>query len=271
MRSRSDLPAAPLDTAPARGSGEGNLHDVYRRLREAILEGALAGGEVINQVQLSRRFGVSRTPVREALRMLQAEGLVESQYQQRMRVTAVTPEEIDAVYATWILVDALCVSMTVPQITKDDMARIETALQRMVDAAVPDAAATWEAEHRAFHDLLVMYAGPVLRANIDLCWDRSERTRQTRARAAALSWHMSDDEHTAIVRAYAEGSVDRAVHCMSRHLARTAVSVIGQLDPGYEPRAIRQALNMISRADGQPFSPLLSVVGSGASAKRKRV
>jgi DNA-binding GntR family transcriptional regulator len=271
MRSAPHLPSGQPDAAPPSGSGEGNLHDVYRRLREAILDGALAGGEVINQVQLSRRFGVSRTPVREALRMLQAEGLVESQYQQRMRVTAVTPEEIDAVYATWILVDALCVSMTVPQITKDDMARIEAAFQRMVKSQVPEAAATWEAEHRAFHDLLVMYAGPMLRANIDLCWDRSERTRQTRARAAALSWHMSDDEHAAIVRAYAEGSVERAVHGMSRHLARTAVSVIGQLDPSYEPRAIRQALNMISRTESQPLSPLLSVVGAPAPAKRKRV
>ena len=68
----------PLDEAAADApSGKGNLHDVYLRLREAILDGTLAGGETINQVQLSRRFGVSRTPVREALRNLEAEGLVE--------------------------------------------------------------------------------------------------------------------------------------------------------------------------------------------------
>jgi DNA-binding GntR family transcriptional regulator len=248
----------------------GNLHDVYHRLREAILDGTLAGGEIINQVQLSRRFGVSRTPVREALRMLQAEGLVESQFQQRMRVTAVTAEEVDAVYATWILVDALCVSMTVPRITPDDMARIEAALQRMIAAAGPQSADIWEREHREFHDLLVMYAGPVLRANIDSCWDRSERTRQTRARAAALSWHMSDDEHVAIVKAYADRSVERAVKGMSTHLARTAVSVIGHLDPSYEPRAIRQALAMISRADSAPSVPFLSVVAA-APARRKRI
>lgn len=218
------------------------------RLREAILDGTLAGGEVLNQVQLSRRFGVSRTPVREALRMLQAEGLVESQYQQRMRVTAVNPQEVDAVYATWILVDALCVSLTVPNITAADMARIEDALAKMTNTAAPESAQLWEREHRAFHDLLVMYAGPVLRANIDLCWDRSERTRKTRERAAALSWHTSAEEHAAIVHAYAERSVPRAVHAMSTHLARTAVSVIGHLDPTYEPRAIRHALGMIKRS-----------------------
>lgn len=253
MNTSKPSPATALEAGPAAPSG--NLHDVYHRLREAILDGTLAGGEIINQVQLSRRFGVSRTPVREALRMLQAEGLVESQFQQRMRITAVSAEEVDAVYATWILVDALCVSLTVPRITADDLARIEAALKRVIASAGPQSAHTWEREHREFHDLLVMYAGPVLRANIDQCWDRSERTRQTRARAAALSWHMSDDEHVAIVQAYADRSVERAVKGMSTHLARTAVSVIGHLDPSYEPRAIRQALAMISRPAEASRSP----------------
>jgi DNA-binding GntR family transcriptional regulator len=234
-----------MESAVASGN---NLDEVYQRLREAILDGTLAGGDVLNQVQLSRRFGVSRTPVREALRMLQAEGLVESQYQQRMRVTAVTPQEVDAVYATWILVDALCMSLTVPNVTGEDLKTIEAALLRMRTMAAAESAPAWEKEHRSFHDLLVMYAGPVLRANIDLCWDRSERTRKTRARAAALSWHTSDEEHAAIVQAYAERSVARAVRVMSTHLARTAVSVIGHLDPAYEPRAIRQALSMTSKS-----------------------
>lgn len=245
----------------------GNLDTVYQRLREAILDGTLPGGEVLNQVHLSRRFGVSRTPVREALRMLQAEGLVESQFQQRMRVTAVTPQEVDAVYATWILVDALCMAMTVPRITDEDLATIRTALERMRGAAAMESAEAWEREHRAFHDRLLMYAGPVLRANIDQCWDRSERTRKTRARAAALSWHTSDEEHAAIVEAYATRSVANAVQTMSTHLARTAVSVIGHLDPSYEPRAIRQALGMIAP---QRAGTLLPEASPGAAPALRR-
>jgi DNA-binding GntR family transcriptional regulator len=266
MTDGSGSPIAQTSTSPAAG----NLHDVYQRLREAILAGTLAGGEIINQVELSRRFGVSRTPVREALRMLQAEGLVESEFQKRMRVTAVSPDEIDAVYATWILVDALCVSLTIPRITDADVAAIDAALKRMIDAAGAKSAAGWEAEHRAFHDLLVMHGGPILQANIALCWDRSERTRQTRARAVALSWHTSDDEHVAIARAYARRSVADAVQGMSRHLARTAVSVIGQLDPGYEPRAIRQALNMVSRPDAVSIAAVSDAVEIPSMPKRRR-
>jgi DNA-binding GntR family transcriptional regulator len=263
--------AARASTPPsARTRGGGNLGDVYHRVRAAILDGTLAGGEVINQVQLSRRFGVSRTPVREALRMLQAEGLVESEFQQRMRVTVVTPEEVDAVYATWILVDSLSTAITVPRITRDDLARIEAALQKMNAAAEPQSKDTWEDVHRDFHDTLVMHAGPVLQGYIDLCWDRSERVRRTRARAAILSWRMSEDEHAAIVRAYAEGSVEQAVQGVSRHLARTAVAVIGHLEPNYEPRAIRQALNLIARPGYESFAPFLSIVGSGPVAPRRR-
>jgi DNA-binding GntR family transcriptional regulator len=261
-------PAARSPVRPAVVGG--NLHDVYHRLRDAILDGTLAGGEIINQVQLSRRFGVSRTPVREALRMLQAEGLVESQYQQRMRVTAVTPEEVDAVYATWILVDSLSTALTVPRITDDDFARIETALERMNAAGDPQSKAAWEPLHREFHDLLVMHAGPVLQGYRDLCWDRSERVRRTRASAAAVSWHLSEDEHVAIVRAYKDRSVERAVQGMARHLARMAVAVIGFLEPNYEPRAIRQALNLISRPEYESFAPFLSVVGAGPVTPRRR-
>ncbi len=251
-------------------TGGGNLHDVYHRLRAAILDGSLANGDVINQVQLSRRFGVSRTPVREALRMLQAEGLVESQYQQRMRVTAVTPDEVDAVYATWILVDSLSTALTVPRITDDDLARIETAVERMNAAGEPGAKGAWEPLHREFHDLLTMYAGPVLQGYIALCWDRSERVRRTRASASAVSWRLSEDEHVAIVRAYKDRSVDRAVQGVSRHLARMAVAVIGFLEPNYEPRAIRSALALISRPEYQSFAPFLSVVGGGPVQPRRR-
>jgi len=255
---------------PAGAAGGGNLHDVYHRLRAAILDGTLAGGEIINQVQLSRRFGVSRTPVREALRMLQAEGLVESQYQQRMRITAVTPDEVDAVYATWILVDSLSTALTVPRITDGDLVRIEAAVGRMNAAGEPESKAAWEPLHREFHDLLTMYAGPVLQSYIALCWDRSERVRRTRASAAAVSWRLSEDEHVAIVRAYKDRSVERAVQGVSRHLARMAVAVIGFLEPSYEPRAIRQALTLISRPEYQSFAPFLSVIGSGPVQPRRR-
>ena len=63
-------------------------------MRQDILSGELEPGEILDQVHIARRYGVSRTPVREALRVLQAENLGDAQRQCRTRVTKVTSREV---------------------------------------------------------------------------------------------------------------------------------------------------------------------------------
>jgi len=58
--------------------------DVYERVRNAILDGRLAPGAVMSQVAMAQELGISRTPLREALRMLQSEGLVEGEPNRRV-------------------------------------------------------------------------------------------------------------------------------------------------------------------------------------------
>ena len=72
---------------PANGQ---NTEDVYERVRTAILDGQLAPGAVMSQVALADELGISRTPLREALRMLQSEGLVEGEPNRRVRVAPMT-------------------------------------------------------------------------------------------------------------------------------------------------------------------------------------
>lgn len=239
------------DLLPARNTRSGgDLHDVYYRLRQGILSGAIAPGEIINQVHIAKLYGVSRTPVREALRMLQAENLVEAQFQHRMRVTAVTPQEVDAVYATWILVQCLGAAMTVPRINADELAEIRQALHDMhcADPLRTGSSEKWQDKHFVFHRKLVMHAGPVIIESIENCWSRSERARRAYTRTAPESWHDSEDEHNALVEAYAAGDIAHAVYISGRQLVRIARIVIGHIDPGYEPQAIRQAMNLASGA-----------------------
>ena len=68
---------------------------VYERVREAILEGEIAPGATMSQVALADELGISRTPLREALRMLQSEGLVEAERNRRVRVAAVSPVDLE--------------------------------------------------------------------------------------------------------------------------------------------------------------------------------
>src|SRR4051812_15215580 len=79
-------------SAVANGSRD-NTAAIHRQLREAILHGRLEAGAELSQVKLADDFGVSRGPVREALRLLEREGLVEAELNRRVRVASFSPSD----------------------------------------------------------------------------------------------------------------------------------------------------------------------------------
>src|SRR6202453_5015139 len=86
---------------------------VHAYLRECILDGTLSPATKLSQVSLAAELGISRTPLREVLRMLQEEGLVEIEPNQRTRVAGLDPQALDDVYASRILLEARARSMTI--------------------------------------------------------------------------------------------------------------------------------------------------------------
>ncbi len=267
--------SAPFEPAPEKiPSTGGDLNDVYYRLRQSILSGALAPGNIINQVHIARVYGVSRTPVREALRMLQAENLVEAQFQHRARVTKVTSQEVDCVYATWILMQSLGVALTVPRITTPQLETLQDALEMMNNSAPTRGGSRgeWDILHVNFHRLLVQHAGPIVIDSIENCWSRSERARRIHMRPASQSWFESEAEHREIVEAYRQGSAERAARIASRQLARNALAVIGGIDPSYDPLAIRQALRLTLQANTDNMEGKINVpFKSDGGARQKAV
>src|ERR1700759_299510 len=106
---------------------------VHAYLRECILDGTLTPGTKLSQVSLARQLGVSRTPLREVLRMLQEEGLVEIEPNQRTRVAGLDPQELDDVYASRILLETLALSMTMTAFgaaSRKEAKRLLTAMRR---------------------------------------------------------------------------------------------------------------------------------------------
>lgn len=93
-----DVPKKTLESPAVTGMGtvsRATLGDqVYERVRDAIIRGEIAAGTEINQVELAGMLGVSRVPVREALRRLQAERLIEANPFQRYVVTQLSPEQV---------------------------------------------------------------------------------------------------------------------------------------------------------------------------------
>jgi DNA-binding GntR family transcriptional regulator len=225
---------------------EPRVQGAYARLRDEILSGSILPGQVLNQVHLARRLGVSRTPLREALRMLQAEGLVRSEHQRRMRVVAVEAGEIDALYAERVLLESLGIALTVPRLTAAELAEIRASLDLMHAGEATGDPSAWEQPHKTFHALLVRHAGAALESAIVGLGFRAELCRRLFVRSDPVTWATTRDEHDGVLEACMRRDVEDAVRRNGRHLARTALVLCSGLDPEYDPRAVRQALRLVA-------------------------
>jgi DNA-binding GntR family transcriptional regulator len=108
---------------------------VYVELKQAIADGRIKAGERLRETDLAKRFGVSRTPVREALKKLEAEGLVVDQPGRGLAVTEPSPHEIMDAYLVREVLEGLAARLTAERATETDRMRLAVVL-RQVQAAI---------------------------------------------------------------------------------------------------------------------------------------
>ncbi len=140
------------------------------------LRGEFDSDSPISQVQLAARLGVSWTPLREALRMLQREGLIDSEPNRRVRVAQLTVADLEELYAARIVIESLGARLAVPILTAGDLAEMRRMLTQMTDVKDHDLEA-WDVWHRAFHDLLKSRYGDRLSRTAHDLFDYTERYR----------------------------------------------------------------------------------------------
>lgn len=219
---------------------------VHEHLRRHILDGTIPPGAILSQVQLAQQFGVSRTPLREALRMLQEERLVLAEHNHRVRVADINLTELESLYACRVMLESLALALTLPQLTQEDFAALDQALHAMCAASTSRDNDAWEKGNRHLHELLASHAGEHIRETIRRSIEVSERYRRIKLRTDPHAREVAEAEHTAIVAACRERNSDAAVELLARHLARTALTIIAQVAPEYEPRAVRTALKLVA-------------------------
>jgi len=109
------------------------------RLREAIEEeiatGKLLPGSHLDEVELAKRFGVSRTPIREALSLLMGEGLVETRPRRGMVVAQVTPQRLIEMFEVMAELEAMCAQLAARRMSDEELAAIELAHEECRGAA----------------------------------------------------------------------------------------------------------------------------------------
>jgi DNA-binding GntR family transcriptional regulator len=230
------------------GTREGRIviGQVYEYLRRRILDGTLPPGTILSQVQIAQQLGVSRTPLREALRLLQEERLVLAEHNLRMRVTGINLAELEALYASRIMLEPLALALTVPHLTCNDLDALDHAMDAMDAANTRRDSDAWEQGNRRFHELLALHAQEHIRATIKRAIDASERYRRIMLRTTPHAPAVAEAEHAAILAACRERTGDTALELLARHLARTVLTVIAQVAPEYEPAAVRTALRLIT-------------------------
>ncbi len=215
----------------------------HARLRRLIVRGTIAPGSELSQVELARLIGVSTTPLREALRRLEAEGLVDSRRNRRPRVRAFDVEELDSIYAARVLLEGLAVRLTVPLLEARDRDALRDRLAAMRAADERRELAAWEHAHEAFHLGLVAGAAPSLREEIETLMARGDRYRRLGIRGDAPSGRAQGErEHAAILAAANAGDGARAATLLGAHLGRAARTVAAHIAPAAALAALDAAL-----------------------------
>ena len=228
-------------------SSRGINAEVYARLRKMILEGTFAPSSIVTQVELAKLLGVSRTPLREAFRMLQSEGLLQIEPNQRARVSSVNAQDIDAFYAQRIFMEVLGITITVPRLSRDEIDIIKAILKELDDAASYNDSNVWEPVHRRFHSMLVSHCSDQLKTTLASLNEKSEFYRRMYINNTPLvrTLTVAQMEHHSVAKAIFDKQPEVAAQTLARHLARTALSLIAGVAPEYDPIAVRTALHVV--------------------------
>ena len=199
-----------------------SLHqEVTDRLRDMIVEGKLTPGDRIPEGRLCDDFGVSRTPLREALKVLASEGLVEPIPNRGSRVTRITPEEVGELFEAVSGIERLAGELAAQRASEKDLSQLRDMQERMEGyhrtGRRPDYFRVNERIHRAIVDLA---DNSVLKATHETLMVRVRRARYL-AIMSQERWDESVREHAAILGALVARDSDRAGALILRHVRRT--------------------------------------------------
>jgi DNA-binding GntR family transcriptional regulator len=214
----SALYAVSVVTAPAVKSAF-----AYEQIRERIADGRLQPGSRLRLRELGEELGLSEMPVREALRMLQRDGMVEIQDHRGATVTEIPLDVVLEHVSTRMWLEALAVELTAPSLDPDDLARAEEAFARMDAAASTGDAAAFSAANRDFHAGLEAGGGGALVELIQSLWDRTWLARRQQSLFGRAPQRMGEAqrEHADLLAAMRSGDADAAREAMLRHRAAT--------------------------------------------------
>lgn len=209
--------------AGVRGNG-GASRRVADYLRRAILDGEIGVGEKIHQETLASRLGASRLPVREALRTLEGEGLVDLQPNKGARVTKLDPEELHLLYDARLGIEPIVIAQSISYLTTEQIEHADQILTTIEDGV---GVVDFLLLDREFH--LLTYAG--CRSHhvisiVDRLWNATQQYRRAFVTRTGDAWRdVTNVEHRLLFDAVRTRNAQVTGSILATHITRTLVEL----------------------------------------------
>jgi DNA-binding GntR family transcriptional regulator len=197
---------------------------VVAYLREAILGGRLQPGDRIRQEEVAARLGASRLPVREALRMLEAEGLTEHEPHKGARVPRLSQHEVDVIYRMRERLEPLALTESLPRLGDAELAQLEEVQRRIEEN---DDLEKFLDLDREFH--MLTYSGcsiGPLMSNVVRLWNSTQHYRRAYVALGGRNrmW-VVNSEHRLILDAVSRRDAVDAERYLGGHIRRTRIEL----------------------------------------------
>ena len=192
----------------------------YTRIREGILSGEFGAGTVLHQSMLAKTIGISTTPLREAMRRLMTEGLVELDAHRDARVSALTAEEARDLLEVRLSLDPLAASLAAERRSREDIQRMRETL-KSVKPLLSNPTVHDLVTHRAFHSAVYEAShNDLLISTLNGLWDKADRYRRMGLEVVRSQAELDqkDREHHALFDAIVRGDRDDAAAVMLQHI-----------------------------------------------------
>lgn len=192
--------------------------EVAERLRQRIFAHELTPGTWVDEQKLAEQYGISRTPLREALKVLASEGLVELKPRRGCYVTEVSHQDIDDIFPLMALLEGRCAADAINRATKTDIVALKAIHERLETAAKEGGIEAFFEANQAFHRQIQELANN--RWMLSVIQDLRKVLKRSRMHSLSLEGRLQQslEEHRSIMAAFEAGDAARAEKVMHDHL-----------------------------------------------------
>ncbi len=200
---------------------------VYELIRKRIVSHTYPPGHRLSEAALAKELGVSRMPVRDALRRLLLEGLTEGSSGKGLWVSSLSLSHARDVYRLRELLETVAVELAVKRATAEDLTRLRSAVHTQESAAASGALGKVVKASMAFHNALYESAhSSILSLVLEQVWAQAQRYRELTL-GKSERHHQVTHEHAGLVEAIQEGDADRATELIQAHVS-SALAVVAK-------------------------------------------